>query len=139
MAIILKPENIFFIVTFLFGLCFSVMTPPFQIPDEISHFLRAYQISEGKMIGAKKGGLSGGNLPQAVDTVTNVCTGIPFNYDKKINISKLKRFLDIKIDYSKQKFIHFPNTVLYNPIPYTGQVFGLLIGKILNVIFILSW
>lgn len=128
----LKPENIFLLIALIFGFCFCVITPPFQIPDEINHFYRAYQISEGKLVGERKGNLLGGNLPRAIITITSICEGMPFNYNKKMNISILKRYMELKIDYSKKRFVGFSNTVLYSPIPYTGQVFGLLIGKILN-------
>ena len=40
------PRNID-VWTFLPGLTYLVLTPPFQVPDEPNHFLRSFQVSQG--------------------------------------------------------------------------------------------
>ena len=37
----------FVALSLVFGTLFAFLTPPFQVPDEPSHYLRAYAISEG--------------------------------------------------------------------------------------------
>ena len=44
----IAPEKIFLILSLVFGLLFVFITPPFQSPDENSHFLKAYSVSKGK-------------------------------------------------------------------------------------------
>ena len=40
---------VFFIL--FFGVCLRIITPPYQTPDEINHFGRAWQVSEGIFLG----------------------------------------------------------------------------------------
>lgn len=46
----LKPELVFLFLGLVFGVTFLMITPPFQVPDEPDHFLKAVQVSEGKII-----------------------------------------------------------------------------------------
>ncbi len=41
-----KPEKIFFILAFIFGSIFLFKTPPFEVPDEPHHLLRACEIAD---------------------------------------------------------------------------------------------
>lgn len=41
-----SPENAFIFVGIIFGILFLLITPPFQVPDEPSHFYRAFYVSE---------------------------------------------------------------------------------------------
>lgn len=46
------------------GLECVVLTPPFQVADELNHFMRAVQIAEGGVIGTRLSATqSGGVLP----------------------------------------------------------------------------
>lgn len=44
-----KIENIFLLVALLFGLISILLIPPFQSPDESSHYQRAYSVSKGQL------------------------------------------------------------------------------------------
>lgn len=44
----IKIENLFLIVSILIGMLLIFIVPQFQSPDEDSHFLKSYLISEGK-------------------------------------------------------------------------------------------
>jgi uncharacterized membrane protein len=52
-AFFIKPENMFLLLAFAFGISFLLAVPPFQVPDEPNHFYRAYQISEGRFVPVK--------------------------------------------------------------------------------------
>lgn len=43
----LKFEYVYVLLTLIFGIALVFINPPFQIPDSGTHFVRAYQISEG--------------------------------------------------------------------------------------------
>ncbi|NWF75894.1 MAG: DUF2142 domain-containing protein [Nitrospirae bacterium] len=49
----LRPEKVFLIIGILFGLLFLVVTPPFQVGEEPSHFFRAYHVSEFAILASK--------------------------------------------------------------------------------------
>lgn len=42
-----KPEFIFIIFGFIFGLVMMFLTPPYQVPDESAHLLRACEVADG--------------------------------------------------------------------------------------------
>lgn len=42
-----KPEFIFIIFAFIFGVIFMFLTPPYKVPDESSHLLRACEVADG--------------------------------------------------------------------------------------------
>ena len=42
-----KPEFIFIIFAFIFGVVFMFFTPPYKVPDESSHLLRACEVADG--------------------------------------------------------------------------------------------
>lgn len=43
----LKLENLFVLVTLVFGTLFAIFVPPNEVPDEGSHIARAYGILNG--------------------------------------------------------------------------------------------
>ncbi|MBQ7704746.1 MAG: DUF2142 domain-containing protein, partial [Selenomonadaceae bacterium] len=44
----LKFEWLAFFLILIFGSAVRIVNPPFQVADELNHFPRAWQISEGK-------------------------------------------------------------------------------------------
>ena len=42
-----KPEIIFLVFGIVFGFLFLILTPPFKVPDEVGHFHRAIEVSNG--------------------------------------------------------------------------------------------
>lgn len=60
----LKPEKFFAIFAIIFGIIFIFLTPPFQSPDEDSHFKKAYLTSIGKFYPTVKNEKQGNSLPK---------------------------------------------------------------------------
>ena len=66
----------------VFGLSLLVIVPPFQAPDEQHHFFRAYQVSEGIMVGEH---FRVEYLPKSLKYVWEVTSrDIPVHPDRKI-------------------------------------------------------
>jgi uncharacterized membrane protein len=127
-----KPENVFLHLATLFGLLFMIVTPAALVGDEPNHFFRAYQISQGEIIGERRGDLSGGVLPvNLFYTKQKLVGNIEMNQDVKFDTNILSELLYMPLNESDTDFVAFPNTVVYTPIPYTPQVIGILIGKTL--------
>lgn len=42
-----KPEFIFIILAFIFGVIMMLVTPPYKVPDEEAHLLRACEVADG--------------------------------------------------------------------------------------------
>ena len=55
----IRPEIIFLVTAVLVGMACLILTPPFQVADEPSHFFRIVQIAQGGIIGERRGADSG--------------------------------------------------------------------------------
>lgn len=127
-----SPVRFFIIAATLFGLTFLLITPPFQSPDEPSHFYRAYQISQGKLRVEKVGDKAGGILPASLEkTVDIVGTGsLIFQPNAKYDIHKTKHALSIKEKPSDKKFYDFRGTAYYSAVSYLPQSLGILLARL---------
>jgi len=128
-----KPQNVLLLLGGIFGLLFVFLTPPALVGDEPNHFFRAYQISDGVIIGEKREHLSGGWIPKSVLLVNRKLVGdIEMKPQVKFDTRLISEFLYLPLNDEDKVFERFPNTVIYNPIPYAPQVVGILIGKFFN-------
>jgi uncharacterized membrane protein len=125
-----RPENIFLGLASLFGLLLVFVTPPALVGDEPNHFFRAYQIADGHVFGEKRDGMSGGPIPfNVVLTNRKLVGNIEMNEDVKFDTGLLTELRRLPLNDSERMFVHFPNTVVYTPLPYAPQVVGILASK----------
>ena len=109
------------------------LTPPFQVPDEVQHFYRAYQISEFKIRAEVHDGVSGGTIPSSLPELVRSCV---FTRDaiyypatpQPIAISL--RLSSIPLDQSMRQFVPFPGSAFYSPLPYLPQSLGIALGRL---------
>lgn len=109
-----------------FGLVLVVATPPFATPDEATHFFRAYQISEGRLVAekAKRGEGAGGMLPSSVGRdVHQVDRPGPAPSYREI-----RRVLGLPTG-GPRIFHDFRNTALYPPLTYAPQAVAIAAGR----------
>jgi hypothetical protein len=110
----------------------AILTPPFQAPDEVQHFYRAYQLSEFQLRAEVQDGVAGGTLPSSLpqlvkasvytrDGIAYPATPAPF-----ANTFQLK---SIPLDPSARRFIAFPGSAFYSPLPYLPQAMGIAVGR----------
>lgn len=123
------PQNAFVIIAVLFGASMAVIMPPLLVPDEASHFYRAFQISEGNIYSDNHGGKTGGWLPREVSFVGGA-QSVPADF--KFNPSTIDDGFSKKINYDDRTFSAFNNTAVYSPISYIPQTLAIFIGKILD-------
>jgi uncharacterized membrane protein len=117
----LKPEIFFIIFASFFGLIILLITPPFQSPDEIHHFYRAYQISEGQLISLKQDDRVGGDIPLSLIKITQPFLGLRWNHHAKTNFKTIKEQFKTSLEPDTKTFVDFPNTGMYSPISYLPQ------------------
>ncbi len=115
-------EKVFLILAIIIGAIYLLVIPVGRVPDEPSHFLRAYEISEGHMVSEKDANKSSGrvlskHLYEVVDPLDNM------------NYCNLFSKIDQKVD-NNTEFITFPGSSLYSPISYLPQSIGIFISKI---------
>jgi uncharacterized membrane protein len=115
----------------IFGLLMVFITPPALVGDEPNHFFRAWQISEGHIIGERRDDLSGGWLPESVLSTNRKLTGdIEMNHHVKFDTRLLSELRQVPLAPENRVFERFPNTVVYAPVAYVPQIIGIITGKL---------
>lgn len=116
----------------LFAVSYLVVTPPFQVPDEHSHFYRSYQISEGmffsRVIGTIKnlrGQHTGGDLPSALTQLNNRFLRVSFKPDQKLSRTNFEDAWEIRIDPHDRLPYSFNNTALFSFVSYLAPASGI--------------
>ncbi len=126
----ISASRFFLIFAIFFGVIFSVITPPFQVADEINHFYRAYQISEGNFNALKVDNRVGGYIPKSIVAFTSKFRQFTLNKYNKITLKELLSERKRELNPSDKIFIDFPNTALYSPVSYAPQAAIIFILRI---------
>ena len=132
----LQPVWIYGILGSLFGLSLVFITPPFQVPDEPNHFYRAYQVSQGELLGQFEPGLDypGGILPESLErSVVQLTRGVQQRPERKYSISWIQEGFEIDLEPGRTKFLAFPNTVIFSAVDYLPQAAGIAAGRALEL------
>lgn len=117
----------FVIIAFIWGIAFTVINPPFLVPDEIVHINRSYDIAKGRIFyKAHKDNMM---LPFGL-----------YKYDQNIwssvNKEGMKKYLDtMSTPLEKDRLIKYnaDSTGAYTFIAYIPQSIGVFIGDLLNL------
>lgn len=126
----LKPEVVFLYIALVFGLSLLVTVPPFQTPDEPHHFFRAYQVSEGIMVGKH---FRVEYLPKSLKYAWEVTSrAMPWHPDRKITPANIVSAFQIPLDPNDRSFIA-SFAAPYSPHFYFPQVLGLTLGRELGL------
>jgi len=116
-----------------FGGLLLAITPPFQAPDEQVHFYRAYQVSDGGLIAEKRGGKSGGWLPESLPAIIGPYMRLRHHPRRKTTVDVILATFAIPLDRSSRRFVSFETSAVYTPIPYLPQSLGISLGKALDL------
>ena len=127
-----KPHSFFLVVGFLAGMSFLILTPPFQVPDEINHFYREWHISSGHFFATKQDNRLGGYMPRSLIEAVNLDAGLRFNFFARTTFSNTSEQLRRKLNDNTPIFVDFPNTSLYTPLSYLPQALSIAIFKFLG-------
>lgn len=139
---VLHPERLhivlFVAIGGVFGFVFVFATPAMRGPDEMAHFARAYQISEGHVLPQKivdKDNF-GGYVPQSAlavgqasyDDLVSSRSQHPDTIPKQLN----KELLSAKLSTEKNE-LAFPGSASYAPVMYASPVAAIVTGRVLDL------
>lgn len=127
-----NPEIAFVWIGAIWGSLFVVYTPPFQVPDENRHFYRAYQLSEGTLVGTKQNNVGGGDLPNSVIYASESTSHLRFHRERKYHFRDTVILLGFPLDPQERTFIPFAS-VIYSPIPYVPGILAILPARLLGL------
>lgn len=133
----ISPEKVALVLMLTFGLVFMFLIKPLQTPDEASHFIRAYELSEGKIFASKntkkgcvlqnnqisyKSNLSESSMPKSVADFVDL------NRDNYSERAQLKDSLSS----SNQTAVCATQMEANSPIGYVPQIVAILLLRIIN-------
>ena len=118
----LKPEVVFAFLSAGFGLIFVFLTPPMQVPDEHSHFNRAYQLSELNIFKKTQ------TLPLSILQLDTIYQRMKFYSSEKTSWKELKEMTKMKLEPG----IRIDKGTNEYVIPYIPSAIGIFFGRVLN-------
>ena len=126
----------FIYLSIVFGMILLVLTPPFQAPDEDSHFKKAYVISKGNLFPEVQNGKIGFMLPEGLVNYIEEQTKKAGDLDETFEYKEIYLSERLPGEYGAEKFYNF-STATTNPlahiIPASGIIFGEFIAKIIQI------
>lgn len=129
-----RSLKVFLFFSLAFGLIYTFLIPPFQAPDEVHHFFRAYHISDGHLMGIKtEDQRYGGELPLSLAAIAKPFRPLRYQIDRKVSMDTIRALRIIPLQPDAKVFMDFPNVAYYVPFGYLPQSLSILIGKILGM------
>ncbi len=129
-SFVFRSDKRYIAILAVTGLLYTLVVPYSQVSDDIHHFSRVFEISEGYIISpmtwCETGKLSPGNLESGVGF------GDPY--------SEIIKGWKETLDYENMTQYGSNNTALYSPVAYIPQLIGVWIGRVLTnrVMFIVT-
>lgn len=124
----------FVLVLFISCSFISVITPPFQSPDEYDHIKRAYLLSKGTIVldAPTSEPESGGMVDIGLLTYMKIHTR--YSYEKNTKLSLEENQIASGIEWSgSEQFSPAPGTGYYFPLIYSPQAIGLAVGEFFDL------
>ncbi len=105
-------------------------TPPFQMPDEPRHFMRAVQIAGGNLLGHRYDDtFSGGDLETAAQDAAVAFRPLALNTAKRLDLAIVARTAALRWGTTSKTPAQFENTSIYPPTLYGPASLAVRLGK----------
>ena len=119
-------KQIYFLAL-VFTAVLVVLVPPFQVPDENSHFYRSYHLSMGELMGERSDDQRlGGKLPVSLRRFAMDFLPIREDPQQKIELRTLRSAWRQPLKHEHQVFTDFANVGYYAPFPYLAAAAAML-------------
>lgn len=127
-----KPERVYLSIAIVGVIGFVLITPPFQGPDEVAHYIRTQYIAHGYLlpVDVKKAGAS---LPISIQRVVDGTfpkEGIVGKTWEKYHLGLTKAALNLPLD---PKHTYQPHMITYTALPYLPAALLVFIANVLNI------
>ncbi|WP_237482310.1 DUF2142 domain-containing protein [Lichenibacterium dinghuense] len=109
-------------------------TPPFQMPDEPRHFMRAVQIAGGGLLGHRYDDtFSGGDLEIAAQDVAVAFRPLALDTEKRLDLAVVAHIATLRWGMTGKTPALFENTSIYPPTLYAPASLAIRLGKALDL------
>lgn len=107
------------LIALLVGLGYVFLMPPFQAPDETSHFLKAWSVSQGKFLPTPTADHRlGDTLPVSLYTLCQFFRPNNKRGDTAQDWSSIRQGMQLPLHPEDRHFVDFANTGIYGPLAY---------------------
>ena len=127
-------EKLFVVIGLIVGFMFIYIIPPFQSPDEDSHFKKAYSIANGNLYAKSENKTIGLEIPEAMNDYINNNLSMMGNRELKYSYNDFYYDQYLTNDLSKTSFYRV-STSETSPIAHLIPGIGILIAKLFGLIF----
>jgi hypothetical protein len=128
----LRPGLVCFLLGLLGVMPLVVLTPPFQVPDESQHFLRAYQLSELRMRAFVEDGETKAMLPSSlIELIEHFLGTRAVLAPRPITAQPLQQTwmaLDRPLEPERRELVSLEYSA-YPPPPYLPQAIAIAAGR----------
>jgi uncharacterized membrane protein len=116
------------------GAAFVVLYPPLQVPDEASHFARAFQVSEGGMLPQRRRGETGGSLPISLQQLMQAGKATFWHSESRIPnaVEFYRDRFQEKLEPESRSFTAFPMSAAEPPLAFLPQAAGIRIARLVS-------
>ncbi|MDR3292232.1 MAG: DUF2142 domain-containing protein [Methanobrevibacter sp.] len=123
----IKVEAIFLVFCLIFGSIFAMINPPFMAPDEGSHFIKAFDVSQGNFISENPIKIPKSfSIPGVIDQGSLEKRDVESS--KKINYTSYFNS-PLNIEHVQESYT---SAISYMPLPYLGTAFVIKVGELFN-------
>lgn len=127
----IKIEKLFFLISIVIGSLLIFLIPPFQSPDEDTHFLKSYLIINGDLYPEKKQNVVGFEIPTNMINYINEKLTWSSDRNKKYSYSDMYFDQLLSVDYTNKEFKGI-STGTVSPIAHIVPAMGVGLAKVFN-------
>jgi uncharacterized membrane protein len=129
-----KPEKAFIVMGLIFGILFLIVTPPFQVADESTHFYKALNLADGHILSEKQGDEIGFYIPESAINVVGVFQKLHHHLENKIKMGYTISLINLPLqnNYKTFKDLSVVAIVSYPPVPYLASASAIFLGELFN-------
>lgn len=109
---------------------YAIVTPPFRAPDERNHLLRAYGISEGRLLPYRiSSTLAGDQLPASLSRLSEA---LGHHSDMRIAPQQLAAAYALELQPAEIEVAEF-STAIYSPLAYVPAACAIAVARVAGV------
>jgi uncharacterized membrane protein len=112
-----KAQGWLIAVAAILGVAYALVTPPFEVPDEVFHFWRPLVIAGGQFLPQRRGAPDAGAIPLGAQNLVYVMS--QKSGDDKYSRQQMRTAEQSPLELARPKVVRFPSW--YTPVPYAPQ------------------
>jgi uncharacterized membrane protein len=127
-----QPHRFFLAYGLVWSMAMALYNPPNQVPDEIMHLVRIWQLTTPGLESAVIDNLIGVSLPVALYHYSTTSYWIPYT-EQHLTRERYRKISGMYADENKRMHLHHSGTVRNPASNYLPQVIGVWLGRTMNL------